>query len=368
VDRNIKTWLKIAVLAASVALIQGCTGKGIFNAKLFKERTAETPVPHEEGIEKSFFRNEDGTFKTFLCAWSPEIGRGFIGEMFLTRLVNEAMHCNIVFEVTEDNLVGKMINPSFLKDGEKITQKHVDQFREVLKFPISAHYYFERAKDAHGRETNEWIENSSRSHWSARPFIKLNLAGVSVLEFMGSEFGRGASVSSIEDVEWDKANGFLGFSANMTFATPRRVSADAYQGQIRFNFLKFENDPTFKKTPYHQENSRFMNILHVMGHRVEGMEQVLYAAHWDFRKPVKLYISGAPSHIEPILFKAVDKWNKAMREIGVIGNNQVAFVAERRNAKHAFDLRYPTINWIQDKRIALYSPLGIGMAHADLRN
>jgi hypothetical protein len=347
----------------SVALLGGCTGRGIFNAKLFKERAAETPVPSDQGIEKTFFRNADGSPKLFLCAWSPELGRGFLGEALLTRLTNEAMHCNIIFDITENYLVGKMVNPSF--------PKKYSAFKEVLKIRINKHYYYERARDAHGRETNEWIENDSRSDWSARPMIKLDLTSIDVKEFMGNEFGNGVDVSSVEDIEWDKQNNFLGFSLNMSFSTPRRYAKDEYQGRIRFNFLKFDhddNDTGFKVTPYAQENSRFMNILHVMGNKIQGTEAQYMAAHWDLRKPTKIYISGAPSYIAPILVKAVERWNTALREIGAIPRDGVAFIPEIKDLKHPFDLRYPSINWIQDKRVALYSPLGIGMAHADMQN
>lgn len=344
----------------SIVLLAGCTGRGLFNGKLFKERAAETPVPHFEGVEKAFFRNADGSPKTFLCAWSPELGRGYLGEALLTRLTNEAMHCNIIFDITDDYLIGKKINPSF--------PENYAAFKEVLKIRISKHYYYERAKDAHGRETNEWIENDTRSLPAARPYIKLDLSSIDVSDFMGNEFGSSATVSSIEEVEWDKENNFLGFSANMTFSPPHRWMADEYQGRIRFNFLKYEFDPSFTKTPYNQENSKFMNILHVMGDKIQGTEQELYAAHWDLRKTTKIYISGAPSHIAPILVKAVERWNTALQEIEAVPKGHKAFEPVIKELKHPFDLRYPSINWIQDKRVALYSPLGIGMAHADTRN
>jgi hypothetical protein len=160
--------------------IAGCSGNGLLNGNLFKARALETPAPHEEGIEKTFFRNADGTPKNFLCAWSPELGRGAIGEPYLNRLVNEAMHCNLQWDITEDNLVGKMVDPTFPNNPEL--------WKTILMIPITKHYYYERVKDDHGRETNSWVENDTRSHYSARPWIKVNLGGIQVINYTGNEF------------------------------------------------------------------------------------------------------------------------------------------------------------------------------------
>ena len=93
--------------------------KGLFNTQLFKERAAETPAPSEEQIDKSFFVNADGKPKTFLCAWAPEMGRGWLGERWFTLLVNETPHCNVEFEIKEDALIGKRIHPSFPNDRNR---------------------------------------------------------------------------------------------------------------------------------------------------------------------------------------------------------------------------------------------------------
>ena len=352
-----KTYTAIPVLLITILGLSACKGGGLFNGKLFKERAAEKPAPHDQGIEKSFFVNADGKPKTFLCAWSPEMERGAGSESHL--LTNMAMHCNIEFEITEKYLVGKMINPSFPNDRSR--------WKDALKIPIQSHYYFERQKDQHGRQTNEWLENSSRSHWSARPMIKLDLSSLNLMEFGGRSFGGGYSVTSVEDIEWDRQNNFLGFSMNLSFAGDYG-STDEHQGRFRVNFLKFDHDPSFQKVPYNLENSRYMNILHVMGRKVEGIEQELYAARWDLRKPTNLYINGVPEAQLKVILHAVEQWNVALREIGAIGPTQTAFVPVVKEMKHPFDLRYPALNWISDKRISLTSPLGIGMAHADVRN
>lgn len=356
---KIKIAFRIFLAAFAVAGLAACNGKGLLNGRLFKERAAESPAPHEEGIEKTFFRNADGTPKNFLCAWSPEIGRGFLGERILHRLVNEAMHCNLQWDITEHYLVGKMVDPSYPNNPEL--------WKTILQIGITKHYYFEREKDDHGRETNNWIENDTRSHFSARPYIKLNLADIQVLQFTGTEFGSGSKITSVEEIEWDRPNNFLGFSANVVFPAPSWMM-DEYQAKLRFNFMKFDHDESFTKIPFNEENSRMMNILHVMGNKVGGTEQKLYAAHWDFRNSHDLYISGANPTVQKILLDAVGRWNTALQNLGVVPKGQLAFNPIVKDLKHPFDLRYSTINWISEKRISMNSPLGIGMAHADLRN
>lgn len=344
----------------AITALAGCKGGGLFNGKLFKERASEKPAPSDEGVEKSFFVDAKGKPKTFLCAWAPEIGRGAGGEQ-ITLVANMAMHCNIEFEITESYLIGKTINPSFPNDRSR--------WKEALKIPIKSHYYYERQKDGHGRETNEWIENTSRSHWSARPMMKLDLAGMHVWNFGDWTMDYGTSVSSVEDIEWDREHNFLGFSMNMTASGIWMGGQKGeIQGRYRVNFLKFDHDETFQKVPYHTENARFMNILHVMGRKVEGVEQELYAAHWDLRNPTTLYISGVPADQQQTILTAVEKWNLTLAEIGVIGKGQKAFIPVIKDLKHPFDLRYPAVHWISDKRISMNSPLGIGMAHADVRN
>ncbi len=337
-------------LITTVALA-GCKGGGVFNGKLFKERAAEKPAPSDEGVEKSFFVDAKGKPKTFLCAWAPEIGRGFYGE-HMTLMVNEAMHCNIEFEITENWLVGKTINPSFPNDRSR--------WKETLKIPIRSHYYYEKKKDQHGRQTNEWEENSSRSHWSARPMMKLDLASINVHGFFTSG---SMTTTSVEEIEWDRKSNFLGFSLNV-------VSSrwPEFQGRFRVNFLQFEHDPTFQKTPYHQENARLINILHVLGRKIEGVEQELYAARWDVRNPTTVYLSGVPTEHQKTISDALEKWNQALAEIGAISKGQKAFIPVVKEMKHPFDLRYPSLTWISDKRISANSPLGIGMAHTDVRN
>ncbi|MBX3021154.1 MAG: hypothetical protein KF799_05700 [Bdellovibrionales bacterium] len=342
----------------TLALVStGCTG--LFSGKMFKERAAETPAPNDDNVDKSFFVDPSGKPKTFMCAWAPEVARGEFGEELLTPLMNSAPHCNVEFEITEDFLIAKMINPSYPDDRGR--------WKEWLKIPITKHFYYEREKDSHGRETNRWIENDGRSHWSARPKMRLNLSAMHILD-MGVPGWGSFQISSVSEREWDKARGFFAFSFEGVFSNPSWGIYSEYQAKFRVNFMEFQHDPTFKKVPYHQENSRLMNILHVMGRKVEGVQQELYAAHWDLRKTQNLYLNGVPQELESTVVSAVYRWNTALQDAGVVPRGHVAFAPIIKNLDHPFDLRYPSVNWISDKRISMNAPLGIGLASADVRN
>ena len=311
-------------------------------------------IDTEDIIEKSFFQNADGKPKTFLCGWAPEVAKGWGEFAFLTQVEEEA-HCNIEFEISESYLLGKKVNPSFPDDRSR--------WVDMIRIPIAKHLYIDKKKDDKGKET--LAENTTRGTWATRPLIKLDLSGIQLLNI-----GHGAStknsVSSIEDVEWDKERHFLGFSANIIAVTDDLNAS--FQEKLRVNFLEFQHDETFKKTPYNQEDSQFMNILHVMGRKIEGVEPELYAAHWDVRQPTDIYITGAPPERQRVITASIEKWNDALRSIGAIKPNEKAFNPIVKELAHAFDLRYPSIIWIEDKRISINAPLGVGMAQADVRN
>ncbi len=324
------------------------------NAKLFNERPSETPAPSDERIEKSFFQDPSGKPKTFLCGWAPVSTRGEYGH-YNTHLVHEMAHCNVEFEVTQNHLVGRMLNPS--------EPNNRGLYREVFRIPIQKHFYYEKDKDQYGRELNKFIENE-RSDWSARPMMKLNLSGMQTSEIM---FGYGVDVTSVKEIEWDRENNFLGFTLSAKLPGNNWFSTEV-QADYRVNFLKFDHDPSFKRVPYHQENSKYMNILHVMGIREEGIAPSYYVARWDFSKPQKMYVSGAPKHVQPLLLTAIEKWNQTFEKIGIVKKGQKAFEPVVKDLAHPFDLRYTNLTWVDDKRISAHAPLGIGMAHADVRN
>ena len=151
----------------------------------------------KQNIEKSFFIDPKGKPKTFLCGWASESEVGSIASIAVTHNAPIATHCNIEFEITENALVGKRINPSFPNDSKRWSQ--------IVSIPISKHYYYEKAKDENGRDRNVFIENDSRSHWSARPFMKLELSQMKIHDWAYSIPGSGESqILSVEDIEWDE--------------------------------------------------------------------------------------------------------------------------------------------------------------------
>lgn len=339
-----------------------------FNRKLFKERALETPAPSEHNISKSFFVKDNGEKRTFLCGWAAERSRSAWGTWY-TQLYHQAMHCNIEFEITEKSLVGRVIHPSYPKDRTR--------WIKAVEIPIVKHFYYERNRDQYGRETNEYIENDRRSHWSARPEMRLDLAGMSVQGFFGTRLTRNNRTVSIQDVEWDFENNFLGFTLNTQFdsllANELGSSASTtLEMSLRVNFLEFESDKSFQKLPYDQRNARHFNILHVLGRKVDIQTAELYAARWDLSQSREIVISGVPrekrSSVGYILAEAVERWNQALEEIGAVPRGHKAFVPVFRDLKNSFDLRHTAIHWIDDEEVSSRSPLGIGMAHADVSN
>lgn len=360
-----------------------------FTACSFRTPSTSTPVPDSEnsssqGIEKSFFEevvsenvmvqaakyDEKGRQvstakyekrsvrrpKTFLCGWAPINENGFLANYMFTHAVHMSGHCNLEFEVTESLLIGRLVNPSFPNDRNR--------WKQVLAIPISQHHYVEKAKDGYGRETNEIIENKSRSDWSSRPNMKLNLGGI---RFMDENTGlfwdsRTGSVTNVSQVEWDKERGFLGFTID---ATSPQFGSD-YQARIRVNFLRFQHNEKFERTPYSSSNSRYLNALHILGEKVDGVKPVLYAAHWDLNKKHKVYLHGFPSEYVSIAKSVVDAWNKVFsKKLGL----PAAFELDMTPVnKYGFDLRYPTMTWVQDALISEHSPLGVGMVLADVKN
>jgi hypothetical protein len=195
--------------------------------------------------------------------------------------------------------------------------------------------------------------------------MKLDLSGIEIhnwaYDIMG---GMSWRVLSAEDVEWDKDRGFLGF----TITAQSNYMGSELQGRYRINFLKFNHNPNFKATPFADSNYEYMNILHVMGQKLNGTHQILQAAHWDLSKTHEIHLVNFPPEYESIGRQVVSDWNDALREVGALKPDQKGFVISDRKLKHSFDLRYTSIVWIADERAAESAPLGIAMAHADVRN
>lgn len=291
--------------------------------------------------------------KTFLCGWSPESTAGKWGNYIFAHY-NYAEHCNIEFEITENELVGRLVTPSKVDDRSL--------WPDVITIPIVKHYHYEHPKDKYGREQKaKYIENTDRDHWSQRPSMKLNLSGIRIKDWAMDLFWAGHDVDKIEDVEWDYDNNFLGFTITAT----HNYYGSRMQGRFRFNFLEFQHDPSFKRTPYNQRNSKHLNVLHIMGEKVNGNDQILYAAKWDTRKSHTIYLNNFPREYKDVGKDVIEHWNDTFEKIG---HGRPFKVAYRDGAKYTFDLRYPGITWIDDVETSLYAPLGVGMIAADVRN
>jgi hypothetical protein len=346
----------VATAIAGLSLLAACT---------VRTPTTETPIPNDHGVEKSFFQQVTSEVsaqglsetkikpKTFLCGWAPISENGAISSQYLMHAVHMGGHCNMEFEIAENVLIGKLVNPTFPNDRSR--------WKTALRIHINKHYYYEKAKDAYGRETNEFVENAARSHFSARPMIDLDFQNMQIDDWDSSIFGGSVgSITNVTDVEWDKKSGFLGF----TVATQSSYWGGAVGGKIRFNFKAFEHNPDFKVTPYSPLNAKHFNALHVMGEKVDGINQIWSAAKWDLSKTHEIYMHGFPEEYVPIAQQVVDQWNEAFKSIG----KPAAFHLNKTKMKYPFDLRYPMMVWVDDPQISAYAPLGIGMANADVRN
>ncbi|OQW46566.1 MAG: hypothetical protein A4S09_05125 [Proteobacteria bacterium SG_bin7] len=349
---------KYSLLVGSLLTLSHCT---------FRIPATDVPKPDQQNIEKSFFVNSSGKPKTFMCGWASINEVGVVSEY--NQIHNAAItnHCNIQFFITETNLLGKMINPSFPNDPGR--------WQTAVKIPIKSHYYFEREKDQNGRDTTRFVENSSRSHWSARPYIKLDLAGISILKsdfgLLGFDPEQGGAVAqqinAVDDIEWDTKNGFLGFTVQAS--APKYGSEN--QGLFRINFLEFEHNTRFKKTRTNDRNYTYFNALHIMGEKVDGVYPLLYAAHWDLSKTHEVYLNGFPPEYVDIAAEVVDEWNELFASVpGLMPKGHKPFVLNKSKSKHIFDLRKTAITWTSDVKIsgAPASPLGIGEVVADVRN
>ncbi|HMN68637.1 MAG TPA: hypothetical protein PKC28_08865 [Bdellovibrionales bacterium] len=336
----------------------------------FKKNIPDHPYPSESRIQKSFFESTDAQgrvhLKTFLGGWMPEMTAGPWAEDIFVGY-NHADHVNVVFEIEERFLVGKMVLPSFMSAGQDCLLRDSVQAKQcrarwetVVRIPIQKHYYYEPSKDGRGRQTDVYVENDQRSHWKARPYMNLDLGGIDIKNAFMEVASSRSDIQSVEDIEWDQKSGFLGFTATVTDTL---VTA-----KVRFNFLEFQHDEKFPITPYRYANAKHINILHVIGKQVDGDPEnsVLYAAHWATHRKTKhtIWLHGFPSEYEQIGRDAIEEWNNAFEKVGH-GRPFEVKISERA---HAFDLRAPTIYWVDDRRLSASAPLGVGMAISDVRN
>lgn len=363
---------KLTVILARAGLLLTAT---LLSASCtFKKNQPDHPYPSEARSSKAFFETTDAQgrarLKTFIAGWSPEMSAGsYSDEVFVH--YNHAEHTNLVFDIQEDKLVGKMIVPSFIdKDEDCLLRDSAkakacrDRWPNVVTIPISSHFYYERQKDSRGRDSDTYIENSTRSHWSARPNMNLELGRIKINDWALDIMWRGHEVDSVTDIEWDDKTGYMAFT--LEAHSINYYAGSNVQGKFRFNFVEFKHDEKFTPTPFRHSNAKHINILHVIGKQIDGdpTNPVLYAAHWDTKKEHTIWLHGFPQEYEQIGRDVIEEWNDAFDKVG----QGRPFKVDISKRKYAFDLRYPTITWVDDRRLSASAPLGVGMALADVRN
>ncbi|MEO0335690.1 MAG: hypothetical protein AAF202_04825, partial [Pseudomonadota bacterium] len=355
--------LSLAAVFLLGFFIQGCT---------LRKPKSEKPVPNIQNVKKSFFLNsgsgkgfsiQNATPKTFLCGWAAESSSGEHSPWLMTNY-NYAAHCNVQFRIFKDQLVAYLVNPS----------RTTDKWLPLISIGISKHFYRENPRDANGRDSIN-VAEVERSDWEARPQMALNLASVKIHRESPFYCANGAYSTQgvLEDtIDWDKENGFLGFTLKMTNDCGW---GHGYTGNVRFNFMQFEHNPNFEKTPYNAASSSHFNILHLLGTRHDGMNKEaveIYGAKWDLNKKHTIYINQFPEEYQHIGVEVVELWNDAFEEIykEINGDSSSVrpFVPKVENLKHSFDLRKSALTWIQDKREHYGAPLGVGMVNSDVRN
>ena len=343
-------------------------GLSLFAACTYKKPETQTPAPapNMQNQSKAFFTGPEfskpiaanfESRKTFVCGWAVVSQLGELTQQYSMYGYDSAHHCNIQFEITENKLVGKMINPSFPND--------VDRMQVALTIPIKSHFYLEMDKDDKGREKNVLIENEKRSEYEMRPNMRLDLGGIKIESAAFQFLAIDPKVINVEDVEWDEKNNFLGFTI---------VMSDNYYGSLlqskyRINLMAFNRNENFKPTPWQARNFSNLNLLHILGKKIDGVHDAMYVAKWDLKKQHPIYLYNFPKQeYKEIVRDIINDWNKSLQDIKAVPEGFQPFVLAEQPAARPFDMRYSTIVWVDDKRINQTSPLGFAQGHADVRN
>lgn len=359
----------------NLALLAGLLVTALFSTHCtFRTPAKETPTPSIQKFPKAFFLKnvsvsgadslpEKVTSKTFLCGWASENEVGSYAESNLLHNYNQAWGCNIQFEITEKYVVGRLIDPYYIDNPNK--------WKEVLRIPIKSHYYTEPEKDGYGRDTNREVDNSSRSDWSRRPFVELDLAGIQITNWAFALLdGDGARVSHISDKVQDLDNGYLSFTVH----TIGDYLKSENQADYRFSFKSFESDPSFERGYFPAHNAAYINPVFTIGMIAENRDATYYLAHWDLSKSHDMYLVNFPNQdMTNAALEVLEAYNEELTKIVKPGykdggkNIFPFFKGIPVQRKHPFDLRENSITWISDRRISAHSPLGVAYANPDLR-
>ncbi len=311
--------------------------------------------------------------KRWLCGWASvsQAGR-WKNALGLTATPYDSRHCNMKFMISHDgtNLEAREIDQDYPNDTKL--------WPLIFTLPITAHYFYERDVDSKGRELNVYKKVMDRKNWELSPIMDINLKGIrfysnkspgpdSFADAVAQAAG-GNMLTDVYEIEVEvkpDAN-FLAFNGTLLSSWFGSLN----QHEMRFNFLEFKGTPGFVKTRYNQQSTtQYMNILHILGNKPNGFNEVNYAAHWDLQKPIEVCLNSFPEdyrNYRQIGVDVLEEMNKAMVNIKAVAPGQKAFVVSPRKMKYDYDLRCPSITWVDDPALSMRAPLGIGLANADI--
>gem|GEM_PF-5441829 len=326
-------------------------------------------------IDKSFFGIQiDEKSKTvfverkkWLCGEAPVNQSGFRKNTAGLDYVPRTGHCNLEFQISDDG-------SSLIAREVDLNQTQFNDMPLIYEIPIDKHFFYEKDVDSRGRQLNDYKAVEDRSNWQLRPFLQLNLARMTAfvrtrdISYNPSNIVRGISDIVVEKKE--NAN-YLAFSMGITVPLRDRMGGTRNVSlERRVNILEFVGTPGFKKTPYDLSVAEHMNILHILGKSADGFSDLKWAAHWDFSTPKELCLNGWPdSPTKPykkIAIEVIEEVNQGLRDAKVIGPGQKGFVVANRQMKYHYDLRCPSLTWIDDPNLSFGAPLGIGLVNTNI--
>lgn len=306
--------------------------------------------------------------KKWLCGWAPVDQSGKIrGAGGLSATPYSSRHCNLEFRISDDgtNLEAREMDVDYIND--------VDKWPLLFTIPIRTHYFYEKEVDARGRELNRYRKVSDRKNWQLAPIMDLDLKNIYIHAIdkrpLGPSFFEGTILTDVSNVELSQEKNernFLAFNGTQV----SMFYGSYIQHEMRFNFYEYKDNPNYKKTPYNSRNSKYMNILHILGGRPDGIHEVNMAAHWDISEPVEFCLNDFPEdsrNYRQIGVDVIEEMNAAMIKIKAIPAGKKAFVISDRKMKYSFDLRCPSITWVDDPALSLRAPLGIGLVNTNIQ-